>query len=732
MSGPNASASRSLRLERRVDGCALLVIDVPGEAVNTLSRELLRELEQLFEEIEADASIRAVVLMSGKAEGFVAGADLKLLRGLTSPQQATELSRSGQLALSRIERSTKPFVAAVAGACLGGGLELALACRARVGTSDDKTRLGLPEVQLGLLPGLGGTQRLPRLVGVQSALDLMLTGKQLDARRALRLGLLDEVVARPILVSAAVARALSLQGSASAHPRRSTQQQLTELALAKNPIGRKLLFREARKQLRKKTLGNYPAPERILEVVEIGLARGMEKGLWAEAAAFGELLVTAEARELIGLFFASNELKKDTGVDDASVRAVPVHKVGVLGAGLMGAGIAYVTLTAAKLPVRLKDRDDAGLGKGLAHVRQILDERVQRRRLPAFERDRLMSELTVSKDYLGFADAEVVIEAVFEDLALKQQVLADIEEHGTEQVIFASNTSSLPISAIASNAKAPERVVGMHYFSPVHKMPLLEVVVTPITAPWVTATAVELGKRQGKTVIVVRDGVGFYTSRILGPYLNEASFLLAEGVPIEVIDEALVGWGFPVGPLTLLDEVGIDVGAKVGSILHDAFGERMRPASGVERLLDDQRLGRKNKRGFYLYGEKKSSNKQVDTSIYSVLDVEPSADPPPGDIAQRCALMLVNEAVRCFEDRVLRSARDGDIGAVFGLGFPPFRGGPFRYADVVGARELVRRLRAFAAEHGSRFEPAELLVQMAERGKTFHGPEGVTTGVPGA
>jgi 3-hydroxyacyl-CoA dehydrogenase/enoyl-CoA hydratase/3-hydroxybutyryl-CoA epimerase len=723
MSGDNGTGTkpRALRLERRIDGVALLVVDVPGEPVNVLTREMMEELARLLDEIETDSSVRGVVAISGKDEGFIAGADLKLLRSLGTAQAATDLSRSGQALLDRVERSQKPFVAAISGACLGGGLELALACHARVASNEERTRLGLPEVQLGLLPGLGGTQRLPALIGLRSALDLMLTGKQLDPRRARRMGLVDETVDRPVLVTAAVRRALALAESSKPLVRELGSEQVTEFLLAKNLLGRKLFFREARKQLKAKTHGNYPAPERILAVVEQGLARGREKGLWAEAIAFGELSATPESRELVNIFFATNELKKDSGVDEPGARVEPVHKVGVLGAGLMGAGIAYVTLTSAKLPVRLKDRDEGAVGKGLAHVGGLLAEGVKRKRVTEAERARLMSELTAATDYSGFRDAEVVIEAVFEDLDLKRRVVSEIEQHGHPRAIFASNTSSLPIAKIAEGAAHPERVIGMHYFSPVHKMPLLEIIVTERTAPWVTATAVALGKSQGKTVIVVRDGPGFYTSRVLGPYMNEASHIVAEGAPIETVDAALVGWGFPVGPLTLLDEVGIDVGAKVAKILHEAFGERMASPPGVERLLADQRFGRKNQRGFYVYGEKRDKDKkQVDSSVYSLLGVTVKTDPPKSEIAQRSVLMLVNEAVRCLEEGILRSPRDGDIGAIFGLGFPPFRGGPFRYVDTVGAAEIVRRLHAYQETYGARFAPSELLVTMARAGKSFY------------
>jgi 3-hydroxyacyl-CoA dehydrogenase / enoyl-CoA hydratase / 3-hydroxybutyryl-CoA epimerase len=729
---PAEGAAQSLALEFRSDGVAVVRFDVPGEPVNTLQADFAAEFERVFDKIEQEPNVKAVLLTSRKPDSFIAGADIKMLRAVERAEQASELSRSGQRALGRLVDFHVPVVAAIHGACLGGGLELALACSARVATSDEKTKLGLPEVQLGVLPALGGTQRLPRLIGIQSALDLLLTGKQIDGKRALRVGLIDELVPATILLEVAVKVALA---RAAAGPKRTPllrrwfdRAKVSEFALAENPLGRKLVFDQARKQLLSKTHGNYPAAERILDVVKLGLAKGLSAGLEAESHAFGELVVSDEARALMHVFFASTELKKDSGVDALGVALRPVHQISVLGAGLMGAGIAYVSAAQAKIDVRLKDRDEAALGKGLKYVRDLVDERFKARRLTVTERDLLMAHVTATTDYLGIDSADVVIEAVFEDLELKRHVLAEVEGHANKRAIFASNTSSLPIAKIAEGARRPEQVIGMHYFSPVHKMPLLEIIVTDQTLPWVTATCVELGKRQGKTVIVVRDGAGFYTSRILGPYLNEASFLLSEGVAIERIDAALVKWGFPVGPITLLDEVGIDVGAKVGHILHDAFGARMAPAPGVERLLTDERLGKKNQRGFYAYGAAKKSDKQVDRSVYALLSVEPTLATPEIEIAQRCALQLINEALHCFGDGILRSARDGDIGAIFGLGFPAFRGGPFRYVDTVGASDVVRRLESQQATLGVRFAPAPVLLEMAKTGRTFYGSNAVAPG----
>jgi 3-hydroxyacyl-CoA dehydrogenase / enoyl-CoA hydratase / 3-hydroxybutyryl-CoA epimerase len=723
-------AHKGLTIEKRDDGVAIVRMDIPGEPMNTLKSDFIDTFMEVFGSIEDDADIKAVVFTSGKKDSFIAGADITMLETVSSAEEGERISREGHKGMNRIESCPKPVVAAIHGVALGGGLEVALACHARVASDSKKTKLGLPESQLGLLPGAGGTQRLPRLIGVQPALDMILTGKQVDAKKALKLGLVDDVVPPSILIATAAELALSRVDHAP--KRESFIQQLrdrdavTEFALAKNPLGRKILFDQARKRLHKQTRGNYPAQDLIIDVVKAGLEDGFEAGLKAEARAFGRLLTTPEAANLMSIFFATTALKKDSGVDDPSMKPREIKKVGMVGAGLMGAGIAYVTTSVAKIPVRLKDRDAEGVMAGLRYIRGISDGGVKRKRLSAQEANTLMLQTTGTTTYDGFHDADVVIEAVFEDLSLKEQMVRNIEEAGKDDVIFASNTSSLPITKIAAASKHPETVIGMHYFSPVHKMPLLEVIVTNQTADWVTATCVDLGKRQGKHVIVVRDGVGFYTSRVLAPMMNEAAHLVAEGVPIEKIDTAMLDWGFPVGPIKLTDEVGIDVGAKVGKIMLDAFGDRMSPPDGMQKLIGDKRFGRKNGRGFYLYGDKK---KGVDESVYEVLGVTPSNKSiSREDIAWRCALQFVNEACRCFGEGIVRSARDGDVGAVFGLGFPPFRGGPFRFVDQVGAKEILGRLRGLEKQLGPRFSPAPVLEEVVRSGQTFHGPDPVQPG----
>ena len=711
---PQMAHSFKVEIEGGVASCLL---DVPGEPVNTLSQELGAELAEVLAALEKDEAVRAVLLASGKKDGFIAGAKFEMIERVRSAEEGEALARTAQRWFDALERFEKPVLVAIHGACLGGGLELALACRYRLASDDQRTQLGLPEVQAGLIPGAGGTQRLPRLIGLAPALDLILSGKRLSAKRAQKLGLVDEVVPAPILLEVAKRRAAELAEGGAPRPRRSRgrSEALRRLALEENPLGRAVLFREARRKVREKSGGHYPAPEKALEAVKHGYDQGFERGLEREARLFGELAVSEVSRRLIGLFFATTSLKKENGVDDPAVRARKVTSVGVLGGGLMGSGIAFVTVGAG-LPVRLREKDDRQAGRARGSVRALLEKRVKRHAIDKLERAATERLLTATTDWSGFERVDLLIEAVFEDLTLKQAMVRDFERVNRGG-IFASNTSAIPIARIAEASSRPEAVLGMHYFSPVEKMPLLEVIVTPRTAREVTATAVSVGKRQGKTVIVVNDGPGFYTSRILAPAMNEAAEILLEGVAVEEIDGALTAFGMPVGPLTLLDEVGVDVGQKVGKSLHEAFGERMAPPKALERLLADGRLGRKAMKGFYTYGGKK---KTVDSTVYRLFPQIARRRAEEGEVVERVVLKLVNEAIRCLGEGILHSPRDGDVGAVFGLGFPAFLGGPFRYADAVGPKTLLDRLEALEGKFGARFEPAPLLVENAREGRTFY------------
>jgi 3-hydroxyacyl-CoA dehydrogenase/enoyl-CoA hydratase/3-hydroxybutyryl-CoA epimerase len=696
----------------RPDFVAVVTINVPDEKMNTLKAEFGTQVRAILKQIRENKSLRGVVFISGKPDNFIAGADINMIDRCQSAKEAEDLARQGQQIMAEIHGLSIPAIAAIHGPCLGGGLELALACHRRVCTDSPKTALGLPEVQLGLLPGSGGTQRLPRLVGVSTALEMILTGKQLRPRQALKAGLVDEVVPASILLEAAAT--LATQGRPV-----SRHLPVRERVLA-GPLGRAVLFRMVAKKTEQKTQGNYPATSRILSVIETGLSQGSSSGYDAEARAFGELAMTAESRALRHVFFASTEVKKDPG---STIEAGLLRTVGILGGGLMGGGIAYVTAVKGGLPVRIKDINPKGINHALQYSWQELDKKVRRRHLKPAERDAQMSRISGTTDYRGFSHRDVVIEAVFEDLALKQQMVGEIETQCGPQTIFASNTSSLPIADIAALATRPEQVVGLHFFSPVEKMPLVEVIPHAGTSAQTISTVVKLAKKQGKTPIVVADKAGFYVNRILAPYMSEAMRLLSEGERIEHIDKALVKFGFPVGPIQLLDEVGIDTGTKIIPVLEAAYGDRFSaPASVVSAILNDDRKGRKNGRGFYLYARKgRKSEKQPDPAIYSLVGAPGAGKLSAESVAERCVMMMLNEAARCHAEKVIRSPRDGDIGAVFGIGFPPFLGGPFHYMDTLGAAKVVATLQRLAAQYGERFTPCQHLLQMAEEGETFWG-----------
>lgn len=707
----------------RDDHVAVVTIDDPERPLNVLGPELGDDLATALRALRVDSSVLAIVVRSGKPGSFVAGADIAHLRAVRVAAEARDLAT--ELARRLAELTTgHPVVVAVHGAALGGGFELALAARAVVATSDPRTCFGLPEVKLGLLPFSNGLQRLADRAGLARALELGLTGRSVSAEEALRLGLIDEVCDEADLLEAAVARALVVAREKRAPrrwlPRAAPKEALRTLLLERNALGTRVLFAKARADLHAKTRGLYPAPERILDVLERHARKGLEASAALEAQAFGELVVGDVAKQLMTLFFATTALKKDTGLDaNASASAAPeaLGEVAVVGAGVMGAGIAYVSALAG-LPVRLSDLDSAALAGARRHIRALLDTWAARGRIAPTEPGRILARVTGGVGYEALGRAGLVVEAVFEDLELKRRVVREIEAASPGCVIGAC-TSSVPITRIAEGAARPERVVGMHYAHPVHRMPLLEVVRGERTGDAAIAAAVALGKRQGKTVIVVKDGTGFFTTRALTPYLNEAAYLLAEGVAIDDIDAALVAWGFPVGPLRLLDEIGLDVCARVATRTAAAYGDRMRAPAGIERLVARGRLGRKSGLGFYSYTGR-TPGKHVDPTIYEIIGVEPSKRLPAEELQMRCALPLVNEAVRCLEEGVLRSTRDGDVGAVLGLGFPALRGGPFRYADTLGAVELLRRLRGYEARFGERFKPATLLREHAEERTPFH------------
>jgi 3-hydroxyacyl-CoA dehydrogenase/enoyl-CoA hydratase/3-hydroxybutyryl-CoA epimerase len=699
------------------NGIAILTFDLPGEPVNKLNGAVKAEFEALLEQLRNDGTVRAVVLLSGKPDMFIAGADIEEFTELATQAEAEALSREGQEMVNRVDAFPKPFIVAIHGACLGGGLELALAGDYRIATDHPKTQLGLPEVQLGLLPGAGGCQRLPRLIGASAALAMILPGKTETASKAYRLGLVDELVHPAILRKVAIAAAE--RAVAKGIPLRQRPGGLKGWLLNGNPLGRRLVYAGAKKQVMKTTGGHYPAPLAALDAVRVGLEEGMGKGLVFEHQKFGELAVSKVSRNLVQLFFATTALKKDSGLPDGvAAEPVTVDRLGIIGAGFMGSGIAGTAASTAKVQVGLKDTDLSRIGKGLKAAVDIVAGRLKRRRITRYEFTRLQALIAGSDEWYVVRNADLVIEAVFEDLEVKRKVLAEVEANTRPACIFATNTSTIPIHLIAAQSARPERVLGMHFFSPVEKMPLLEVIPAELTGPEAVATAVDFGRKLGKTVIVVKDHPGFWVNRILTPYLNEAGHLLAEGTPIELIDKTMTRWGFPVGPVALLDEVGLDVAVKAAKVMHEAFGDRLKPSEIVTRMNADNRMGRKNGRGFYHYH--KGHKTGVDDSAYEVMGVRPQEKNSPATIEQRLVYTMLNEAAMAVDDGVVRRPRDGDIGAIFGIGYPPFRGGPLRYIDELGAVNVVDTLRQLANAYGERFTPSPLLVTMAEHDRKFY------------
>jgi 3-hydroxyacyl-CoA dehydrogenase/enoyl-CoA hydratase/3-hydroxybutyryl-CoA epimerase len=693
------------------DGVAWLVLDDPAKKVNTLSSRMFGWFEEQLTRIETERP-RGVVILSGKPGTFVAGADIEELGGLTDESQVLALLERGHSFTRRLGALPCPTVAAIEGACLGGGLELAMACDFRVAADTPKTRLGQPEVQLGLIPGLGGTQRLPRLIGVPDALDLILTGKRVDARKARRLGLVDDTCAPEDLREAAL-RFVERGQRAVRHGKKPLAKRAADLA-ARTPGAKKLVYGKAREQVMAKTGGHYPAPLVALDIVREGMELPLDRALQLEAGAFTRLVTSDVAKNLIGIFFMKNDVEGRAG--ELAAKGRTVERIGVLGAGLMGGGIAQVLAQEGRQVV-VKDRDEASLARGLEGISKVFAERVRRHRMSDVEKKTAMARIHTTTEDRPFERTDFVIEAVFEDLEVKHSVIREIEGVAPERLIFASNTSTIPIARLAEASRRPENVVGMHFFSPVHKMPLLEVIRHPATSEETLATTVAIGREMGKTVIAVNDGPGFFTSRVLGPFVNEAAWILTQGASIEAVDRALRGWGWPVGPLELLDEVGLDIAHHAGEVMLPYLGQRVAPPPVLGRMIEDGRKGRKAGKGFYDYSGKE---KRPDPKVYELLGWK-AHEVPAEEIVERCWLQMLNEVARTIEDGVIENPVDIDVGVIFGFGFPPFRGGILKAADRLGIAAVVEKLEGYAERYGERLAPATLLTTMAAEGKTFHG-----------
>ena len=701
-----------IELKIDTDGVAWLIIDTPGK-LNVLSTEVMTQLNARIDEIESAISagrIKALIIRSGKEGSFIAGADINEIVAITDPRDGAIKAATGQGVFTRIERLKVPTVAAVDGICLGGGTELILACGYRLASDRKETRIGLPEVQLGILPGFGGTTRLPRLIGLSAALQIILTGKPVDARKAEKIGLIDEKVPTPILYARAAELARAAIKGRVGKPRKRA---LATRLLDNTGPGRRIVLQQARKQVMKETRGHYPAPLRILDILPDMLSASVDESLAIEARALGELIVTNVSKNLIHVFRLSEAAKK--AAPDVTPRNV--EHVAVLGAGVMGGGIAQL-LAYRGFTVRLKDIKEDAIGLGLRHAQEAFDKAVKRRRLDKRDARKMMQRISPTLDYSGFGVSDLVIEAVIERMDVKKSVLAETEKHATHATLT-SNTSSLSITEMQKALARPADFAGMHFFNPVDRMPLVEVIRGAQTSDEAVATVFAVARKLEKTPVIVRDGAGFLVNRILAPYLNEAGWLLSDGVAVPTIDKALLDFGMPMGPFRLLDEIGLDVARHVAHLMFEAFGERMQPSPAMAALEKTKRLGKKGGSGFYKYEDGKAQD--FDESIYNELGARPGRDISKSEIQDRCVYTMINEAARILEDGIVASPGDVDVGMIFGTGFPPFRGGLLKYADTVGLPRVVEMLDRYTRELGPRFTVAPLLRKKAESNQGFYG-----------
>lgn len=699
--------------EIQKDGIAVLTFDLPGEKVNKLATPVMNELDSLLDRLAADRNIKALVIRSGKEGNFIAGADIAEIRNITDPALGRELARKGQAVFLKLEKLPFPTVAAIHGACLGGGLELALACSHRVFSSDPKTALGAPEVRIGIMPGFGGTQRLPRLVGIANSLDMVLTGKNVYSRKAKKIGLADEVTFKETLLDIAIRTAKKAVGRPRPNKVRARRPLLIRL-LESNPLTRLIIYASAKKNVIEETRGNYPAPLKALGSIRYGLSHRREAGYEREATLLGELIATETSKNLISLFYLNEALKKDPLPSPGRVA-----RAGVLGAGVMGGGIAQL-FAERGITVRMKDVVTKGVGAGLKAAADIFRKREKKGILSAIEARDGFDRVTGATDYSGVLHADLVVEAVVENMEVKKAVLREAEQVMREDAIYASNTSSLSITEMATASKRPERVVGMHFFNPVEKMPLVEIVRGERTSDETVSAIATLSRRLGKLPVTVNDGPGFLVNRILMPYLGEAVRMLEEGGAVLDIDRPLLRFGMPMGAFILLDEIGIDVAHKVADILHLGLGERVKPSPLLGALYKEGYLGKKNGRGFYLYKGRKRGG--PDPFIQSkIAATNAGAKISDEEIIERAVLLMVKEAALCLEEKIVDTPEHLDAALIFGIGFPPFRGGLLRYADKLGIKNVVEKLEGYAKKYGERFSSPESLVEMTKSGKGFYG-----------
>ncbi|MGE4131007.1 MAG: 3-hydroxyacyl-CoA dehydrogenase NAD-binding domain-containing protein [Bdellovibrionales bacterium] len=698
---------------------ALLEWDLFGEKVNKLSSPMMARLREVVQELKS-SPYKAVVLISRKPKIFIAGADIEEIKKINSKDEFSEVLTQAHEIFNALEDLPMVTVAAIHGACLGGGCELVLCCDYRLCSDSSETKIGLPEVRLGIIPGFGGCVRLPRTVGLPASLDIILAGKSVDGRKAEKIGLVDACVPAEQLEARALAFAQEKIGGGKRRKKFRAKSPMDKFL--HSPLGKPVVFTQAKKGVLKETKGFYPAPLKALEVVKQTYGySNREKAIQTEAKGFVEVATTAVSKNLIDLFYMMEAVKKQTGVEGKDVKPHKVENAAVLGAGTMGGGIAQV-MADKGIHVRMKDIDNKALALGFRHASEIFAKMLKRRRLTQHQYQAKMSLISGTLDFSGFKHMDVVVEAIVEDMGIKKKVLAETAKHSPDAII-ATNTSSLSVTEMAEACPKPENFLGMHFFNPVDKMPLVEVIRGPKTSDEAVATIFDLSKKMGKTPVVVKDGPGFLVNRLLMPYMIEAMFLLQDGMTVDLVDYYYTHkFGMPMGPFRLMDEVGLDVCIKVVKIFHKSLGDRIEVPQVIEPMYNSKRLGKKGGKGFYLYDEK-GKQLSVDKSVYSDLGLSsPTNKLDEKECLERGVFTMINEAaLALIEDRIVQTPQDVDLAMIMGTGFPPFRGGLLKYADSLGTQYVVQELELYASKCGRRLKPTQPLLNLAKTNRKFYG-----------
>ncbi len=727
-SGENGGRAPALvsmeNIRRHVDGEGICVMtfDRPGSSANIFDEATFSELNAHLDYVETHSQIKGVIFTSAKESVFIAGADLHALSNLAGEDSAQLLQfiEIGQNTFSRIANLPVPTAAAIHGACLGGGYELCLACDCRVASGDRVTKIGLPETQLGILPAWGGSSRLPRLIGVPRALDVILTGKTLAAPKARKLGMVDEVLPREALLD--FARRRLLQKGLGLRRRAMP----IHLSITNSTLVARLTAAYVRSKLWRVTRGHYPAPYKALEVVSRGVSHSLDKSLALEAASVCELAKTQVCRNLVQVFFLQERAKKLSGVTLGKINRssanldTPVRRCAVIGAGVMGAGIAQ-WVSARGLPVILKDIQPDFVRKGMESIGKLYGEGVRRRIFTKIEARAGMDRIYPTATDVPLAGVDLVIEAAVEKMKLKQDIFRKLDQMSGDNTILATNTSALSVSELASVTSKPEKVVGIHFFNPVHRMQLVEVVTGKQTSAETVLRTLKFIRQIGKLPVVVKDSPGFLVNRILMPYLIEAVRLFENGASVESIDQSMLDFGMPMGPLRLIDEVGADVSLHVAKTLEEAFPGRIRLPGVLDKMLEAGLVGRKGRRGFYCYDAR---NPEVNSAVKLFQTIAAARDLTEERLQNQMVLLMVNEAARCLEEELVTAPEDVDFAMIMGTGFAPFRGGLLRHADAIGVRVMVEEMLRLASIEGGHFKPCEMLKDMANRGGTFYSRKG--------